>query len=90
VAFGPEREAVVRRDLKRISDGGSGAGALLFDLATDPLERKPADADAGRDLASLLTAYRQLRAPAAEPAVPTPGQLERLQSLGYLEKATVE
>lgn len=88
VAFGPEREAVVRGGQKRISDGGSGAGALHFSLETDPLEREPLNPDADRHLASLLSTYRERRAQAEEAIVPTPEQLEQLQALGYLEDVT--
>jgi arylsulfatase A-like enzyme len=95
VAFGPEREAVVRGERKWIADGGSGVGSLLFDLSRDPLEKKPVDPQAGGelaapDLAALLAEYRGLRRPGGEPVVPDREELEALQALGYLEEAGVE
>jgi arylsulfatase A-like enzyme len=90
VAFGPEREAVVRGTHKRISDGGSGAGALSFDLARDRGERVPISDPALASLDALLAAYRGARGPGAEPVRPTPKELEELQALGYLGETRVE
>jgi len=80
----------VRGARKQISDGGSGAGALLFDLSRDPLEKSPADPEARGELAELLARYRSLRMPRGKPAAPGREDLEALQALGYLEDASVE
>lgn len=88
VAYGPEREAVIRGGRKHISDGGSGAGALSFDLMRDPSERAPSTDAAGLD--ALLAGYRDRLAPRGMPTALTAEQIEDLQALGYLKDARVE
>ena len=83
-AFGPERESVVRGDEKRISDGGSGAGALVFDLGRDPEEREPLGD--GAELAGLLAEYRANTAPRARSVRLSKKELEALQAIGYLRE----
>ena len=84
IAYGPEREAVVKGARKRVSAAG-GAPALLFDLAADPGEREPRAAPA-RDLDLLLGHYRRARARPGEPVAVSRERLAELQALGYLDQ----
>jgi arylsulfatase A-like enzyme len=84
VAFGPEREAVLRGTRKRIGGGGL-APPLVFDLSRDPAERRPLSDEADA-LAAELSRYREAPPQARSSPQPDREALRALQALGYLEE----
>lgn len=85
-AYGPESGAVRAGDLKLI--WRDGAAPQLFDLATDPAERRDlagARPDDVRRLARMLPKVAAGRRPAGGPRALDEALLEELRSLGYLE-----